>query len=392
MNKSVHFENTQYEKVVPESPFLSKSRETDRWSRNTSQNQKVAGGGFSGSIVSSVLSMTPSEANERLDVEPPRVVFKFGGTSVGTVERFRTVVDVIRRTAETGRVLAIVSAQGKTTRRLSAGMETFVTQFSDRSVVVDTLLDDLRERHLAQARTVLSEGSLAAYVDVVDERLRTLRDVFTSVETEGFTPAARDAVLATGEQLSVPMVTLALRDHGLTAPFCDATELVVTDDTYGEANVNRDATAETIRRWYDALPADAVPAVAGFIGATRDGTTTTLGFEGSDYSAALFAQMLGAECLTRYTDVDGLYTDDPEANATAERLDEISMEQAFALTESGRLGMHPKTLRPLVEAGIPMQVRSIDVPDGQGTRIVPEERENVRVTPPVGAVAPAIDS
>jgi aspartate kinase len=311
---------------------------------------------------------------------------------VGTVERFRTVVDVIRRTAETGRVLAIVSAQGKTTRRLSAGMETFVTQFSDRSVVVDTLLDDLRERHLAQARTVLSEESLAAYVDVVDERLRALRDVFTSVETEGFTPAARDAVLATGEQLSVPMVTLALRDHGLTAPFCDATELVVTDDTFGEANVSRDATAETIRRWYDALPADAVPVVAGFIGATRDGTTTTLGFEGSDYSAALFAQMLGAECLTRYTDVDGLYTDDPEANATAERLDEISMEQAFALTESGRLGMHPKTLRPLVEAGIPMQVRSIDVPDGQGTRIVPEERENVRVTPPVGAVAPASDS
>jgi aspartate kinase len=332
--------------------------------------------------------MTASDARPPLDATPPRVVYKFGGTSVGTAARFRTVVDILRRTAEAGRVLAVVSAQGKTTRRLSAGMETFATQFADRSVVVDTLVRDLRERHLSLARAVLSDEARAAYTDRVDERLAALRSVFASVEQEGFTPAARDAVLATGEQLSVPMVTLALRDQGLKAPFCDATALVVTDDTFGEAHVDHDATAGRVRRWYEGLAPDAVPVVAGFIGATADGTTTTLGFEGSDYSAALFAQMLAAECLTRYTDVDGLYTDDPEANAEAERLDEISMEEAFALTESGRLGMHPKTLRPLVEAGIPMQVRSIDVPDGRGTRIIPGARENVRVTPPVGTVAP----
>lgn len=336
--------------------------------------------------------MTATEVPSSFDAASPRVVFKFGGTSVGRVDRFRSVVDVIRGTAEAGRVLAVVSAQGKTTRRLSAGMETFVTQFSDRSVVVDTLVDDLRERHLAQARKVLSEDALTAYADVVEEQLAELREVFTSVEVEGFSPAARDAVLATGEQLSVPMVTLALRDHGLNAPFCDATDLVVTDETYGEANVRPDETAHRIRQWYDTLDADAVPVVAGFIGGTTDGTVTTLGFEGSDYSAALFAQVLRAECLTRYTDVDGLYTDDPETTADAERLDAISMEEAFALTESGRLGMHAKTLRPLVEADIPMQVRSIDRPDGQGTRIVPADAENVRVTPPVGAVAPAAPS
>jgi aspartate kinase len=341
------------------------------------------------SFYEDLILMTHPESSVPFDATPPRVVFKFGGTSVGTSERFRTVVDVIRRTAKTGRVLAVVSAQGKTTRRLSAGMETFVTQFSDRSVVVDTLVDDLRERHLAQAREVLSEDALNVYADVVEERLAGLRDVFASVEEEGFTPAARDAVLATGEQLSVPMVTLALRDHGLNAPFCDATALVVTDETYGEANVRPDETSARVREWYGGLDSDAVPVVAGFIGAATDGTVTTLGFEGSDYSAALFAQVLRAECLTRYTDVDGLYTDDPETTADAERLDAISMEEAFALTESGRLGMHPKTLRPLVEANIPMQVRSIDRPDGRGTRIVPDHAENVRVTPPVGTVAPS---
>lgn len=333
--------------------------------------------------------MASPSPNATHHADPPRVVFKFGGTSVGTAERFRTVIDIIRRTASTGRVLAVVSAQGKTTRRLSAGMETFVTQFTDRAVVVDTLIRDLRERHLAQARQVLSDEAQSAYAECIDERLAALRDVFTAVEADGFTPAARDAVLATGEQLSVPMVTLALRDQGLNAPFCDATSLVVTDDTFGEAHVDRAATAERVREWYGGLAPDAVPVVAGFIGATAQGTTTTLGFEGSDYSAALFAQLLRAECLTRYTDVDGLYTDDPDTNTDAERLDEISMEEAFALTESGRLGMHPKTLRPLVEADIPMQVRSIDVPDGQGTRILPGPRENVRVTPPVGAVAPS---
>jgi len=336
--------------------------------------------------------MSQPESSVPFGSVPPRVVFKFGGTSVGATDRFRTVIDVIRRTAKAGRVLAVVSAQGKTTRRLSAGMETFVTQFSDQSVVVDTLVDDLRERHLTQAREVLSDESQAVYADLIDERLQALRNVFIKVEETGFTPAARDAVLATGEHLSVPMVTLALRDREMTAPFCDATDLVVTDETYGEANMLPEETTERIRQWYDRLAPDAVPVVAGFIGATTDGTTTTLGFEGSDYSAALFAQILHADCLTRYTDVDGLYTADPDTNADAERLDEISMEEAFALTESGRLGMYPKTLRPLAETGIPMQVRSIDCPDGQGTRILPDGKENVRVTPPVGAVAPLGDS
>jgi len=334
----------------------------------------------------------PPSSIEPVDGSPPRVVFKFGGTAVGTSGRFQTVVDILKHTAETGRVLAIVSAQGKVTRRLSAGMETFMTQFADRSVVVETLIHDLRKRHLTQAQEVLSDSRTAVYADLVDQRLQVLRDVFAEVQDRGFTPALRDAVLATGEQLSVPMVTLALRDHGLNAPLCDATSLVVTDDTFGEANVDRATTTQRVRRWYDVLAPNAVPVVAGFIGATPGGTTTTLGFEGSDYSAALFAQILRAECLSRYTDVDGLYTDDPETTADAERLEELSMEEAFALTESGRLGMHPKTLRPLVEADIPMQVRSIDEPDGRGTQIVPEERENVRVTPPVGKPVPDGDS
>ena len=336
--------------------------------------------------------MAGPQGNGVPEADTPRVVFKFGGTSVGSTSRFRTVIDILHRTAKTGRVVAVVSAQGKVTRRLSKGMEAFATGSRKRRDVVDDLVRDLRRRHLSQADDVLSDAEYDAYTTILDERLQFLRRVFDDVAREGFTPAARDAVLATGEQMSVPMVTLALRDRGLHAPHCEATALVVTDATYGEANVRLEVTRARIREWYETLAANAVPVVAGFVGATRDGTTTTLGFEGSDYSAALFARILDAGCLTRYTDVDGLYSEDPRKNEAAQRIDRLSMEEAFAMTESGRLGMHPKTLRPLVDGQIPMQVRSIEHPDGCGTQIIPKRAENVRLTPPVGKAVPVVGS
>lgn len=303
--------------------------------------------------------------------ESPRVVFKFGGTTVGTPKRFRTVVSIIREAAASERVVAIVSALSEVSRQLSGAMEAFATD-TDGAAIVGDLVDTLRARHREQAEQVLSPDRVGAYADVLDERLKALRECFRTVDRTGFTPALRDAVLATGEQLSVPMVTLALRDAGLEAPHCEATRLVVTDGTFGEANVRREATARRIRSWYQELSPLEVPVVAGFIGATASGTTTTLGFEGSDYSASLVARILEAECVTRFTDVDGLYSEDPAMSDEAERLVHLSMEEAFAMTESGDLGMHPKTLRPLADANIPMQVRSIDEPSRTGTQILPE--------------------
>ena len=304
---------------------------------------------------------------------PPRVVFKFGGTSVGAPERFETVISILREAAATAApVVAIVSALSQVSRQLSGAVERVATQ-ADGQAVGASVIDTLRARHQQQAEAVLSAERQEAYAAVLDERLGALRERFAAVEASGFTPAARDAVLATGEQLSVPMVTLALRDAGLRAPHCHATRLVVTDNTHGEAHVNTEATARCVQNWYQALAPDAVPVVAGFIGATPAGDTTTLGFEGSDYSASLFARILGARCLTRYTDVDGLYTADPSAHDDAQRLDRLSMDEAFAMTESGDLGMHPKTLRPLADANIPMQVRSIMQPDRPGTSILPTD-------------------
>ena len=300
------------------------------------------------------------------------IVFKFGGSSVGTPERFQRMIDTIVQTARKAQVVVVVSALSNVTRQLSSALESFTTDAHRQPNVVRDLLSSLQERHLQQARRVMDEEAQSAYAAVLDERLDQLERAFDRVRHEGFSPAARDAVLVVGEQLSVPMAAGALRSAGHNASAAAATELVTTDDTFGEANVKRNLTRERVDAWYANVSSDQIPVVAGFIGSTPEGQLTTLGFEGSDYSAALFAAMLDARVLVRYTDVDGLYTKDPSKHDDAERIDRLSMEKAFALTESGRLGMHPKTLRPLVHADIPLHIRSIDRPEQPGTEIIPE--------------------
>lgn len=314
-----------------------------------------------------------SSDNGRSSTEP-LVVFKFGGTSVGSVGRLRRVVETVTRTAQSARVLVVNSALSNVTRQLADAFDAFAADGGDRAGGLDELIETLRRRHRDQAASALSPDAQMGYASIVEKRLARLRETFEQVERDGGTPALRDAVLAAGEQLAVPMVALALEDAGLEAPQGDATQLLRTDATFGAAVVDRTATAAALRGWYGRLPSTAVPVLAGFIGGTADGRTTTLGFEGSDYSAALFAALLNADVLVRYTDVDGLYTCDPRTHDEAERIARLSMEDALSLTEAGQLGMHPKTLRPLVEAGIPLHIRSIDDPAASGTQIVPAEQ------------------
>ena len=304
--------------------------------------------------------------------DAPIVVLKFGGTSVGHPERMQTVADVIEDMTQHAHVVAVISALSQVTRQLSNAVEQYATDPEAQGDVFVDLRANLEARHRDQAAALLSPTLHDRYLGVLDARLDQLRRTFQDIRRNGFTPAARDAVLALGEQLSAPLMALVLRDRDLAVDLREATAVMVTDDTFGEANVNPDATQANVDAWRADMTPDAVSVISGFIGASSSGQTTTLGFEGSDYSAALFAQMLNARCLTRYTDVDALYSDDPNTNADAERLDTLSMDTAFALTESGRLGMHPKTLRPLVEGTIPMQVRSILHPAAPGTRILPD--------------------
>lgn len=296
----------------------------------------------------------------------PLRVLKFGGTSVGSADRLRQVADIVARTSEVGRVVVVASALGGVTDRLVAAFDK-----GAETVSVEALIEELDVRHQKVAGELLDDEARADYEAVLRRGLDGLRKCLTQARTDGRPPRLRDEVLAAGERLSVPLVAGLLKTCGLTAEPVDAAALVRTDAAHGSAVVDLEVTYRQIRAWHERLPGETIPVVTGFVGATEAGATTTLGRSGSDYSAALFAAALGASALERWTDVDGLYTDDPRRNEHAERLDEIILEEAWAWNHAGRLGMHRKALDPLVAAGIPVYVRSTAYPEAPGTAILP---------------------
>ncbi len=302
-------------------------------------------------------------------------VLKFGGTSVGSSERLQRVVEIVRRTAQTHRVVVVTSAAAGVTDTLAAALEAM----EEGTFSKEALAEGLWVRHHVLAAGLLRPATLRLYE-------RTLQDVLLAQierlkNRAPAPPAVADQVLALGERLAAPLLALALREAGLCASPQDAAALIRTDATFGAALVDVAETYRQAQRWHAGLPAATVPVVTGFIGATATATTTTLGRGGSDYSAALLAAALHASVLERWTDVDGLYTDDPYKNGQARRLLRIRLEEAWAWNHAGRLGMHRNALDPLVEAEIPIHVRSTAAPEGPGTWILPAGYE------PLAAVA-----
>lgn len=301
----------------------------------------------------------------------PLVVMKFGGTSVGQPERMRQVAQIVqKRTQEGTRPVVVASALSGVTRQLDAALEEVAAGRVDSQQAVEAM----RQRHTEQADALsLPAAGHKRYENQLERELeRYTGALHEAAHAGGHSAALRDGVLATGELCSVPLLVEALRALGLSVVYGVSTQLFVTDDTFGAARVNRDATARGVRAFCAGCAEGAVPVLAGYIGGTPGGQTTTLGFEGSDYSAALVAAFLEADAFERWTDVDGVFTADPNADPTAERIDELTMEQAARLNDEGGLGMHPKALRPLLEAGIPAHIRCTTKPEGQGTRIRPE--------------------
>lgn len=308
-------------------------------------------------------------------MKPPVLVMKFGGTSVGAAERLRSVARIVQAAAQTQQVVVVASAASGVTDRLVAAWE----ELTARSFAAPAFLAEIYRRYHSLAAAVLEGDALARYERVLDTGCAALDRLIHTIEDGDRAPRWRDDLLAVGERLSVPLVALVLREAGLEAMPVDAAALVRTDDRFSDAGVDVARTRQLIRDWHRRLrPAD-VPVVTGFIGSTADGLTTTLGRGGSDYSAALLASALQAERLERWTDVDGIYTDDPRKNRRAKRLACIVLEEAWAWNHAGRLGMHRKALDPLVEAQVPVQVRSTEAPERPGTLILPAGHPATRV-------------
>ena len=294
------------------------------------------------------------------------VVLKFGGTSVGDAAAIGRLADIVAR--EVRPRLVVVSA-------LSGVTDLLVTlgdlASAGDAAGVGRVLERLRSRHATLAAEAVTERERATLTPTLDATLDELHALTRPPDTRVWpSPRDRDAVHACGEQLSSRLITAALRSRHIDAIWIDATDVLVTDDTHGRAHPDVDATTAAltgaVSRVFDG---SGVPVIGGYIGATPDGVTTTLGRGGSDYSASLFGAALGAAEIQIWTDVDGMLTADPRIVPTAHLVPHLSFAEAAELAYFGAKVLHPSSVQPAVRAGIPVRILNAANPDGVGTTI-----------------------
>ena len=308
------------------------------------------------------------------------LVMKFGGTSVGSAAAMRETADLILQARDTwGDVVVVASAMGskpvKVTDLLLRGAQ---TAFIGDKDTYPQLAGQLRDIHYEAIDGLLSpEGerqSILAEMERFVERFTTLCGA-VSVLGE-LTPRALDAISGMGEQMSVRILAAYLRELGYESEAIDATELILTDGNFQNAAPQSVATrARTTARLQPLLDEDYIPVVTGFIGATADGVTTTLGRGGSDYSAAILGQALDADEVWIWTDVDGVMTADPRLVPGAVSIPALTFREVSELAYYGAKVLHPKTMRPCVESGIPLRIKNTFNPTHPGTVIVDDAPE-----------------
>jgi aspartate kinase len=298
-------------------------------------------------------------------------IMKFGGTSMGDAVCIRRAAEIVASAAaaEDSAVVAVVSAMGGVTNRLIAAARE--AEKGQASAALETL-SALREQHMTAIDALLSVGGkraqLAAEAEQVLEEVTSL--CRGTALLHELTPRALDAISSAGERLSARLLASALCEMGINGVAVEATELIVTDNRFGQAEPLMTLTSErALARLSPLLEAGAVPVVTGFIGATTEGTLTTLGRGGSDYSATILAAALAASEVIIWTDVNGVLTADPRLVPEARTLREISYNEAAELAYFGAKVLHPKTLRPVIEAGIPVWIRNSFAPELTGTKI-----------------------
>ncbi len=325
---------------------------------------------------------------ERSTVRDWRVL-KFGGSSVGTPERLARILDVVREERERACLAVVVSAPGDTTDWLIEAID-----MAAGGANPDALIDRIAELSCATVRDALAARgqSWTALESVVTEVLRPLRRLLAGITEVGdYSLATRDRVLSFGEILSSQLVAGALNAVGVNAESVDARTWAVTDDHHGDATVLWGPTSARIAAaqdaWCGADGASDRPGASrgstlvtvhtGFLGISRAGRTTTLGRNGSDYTAALLARGLHASDITIWTDVSGVMTGDPCLVDEAYPVPRLSYREALELAGLGLRMLHPRTMLPLLEAGIPMRIRNILRPEDPGTLVDAEGASNM---------------
>jgi aspartokinase/homoserine dehydrogenase 1 len=309
-------------------------------------------------------------------LQKPLRVLKFGGTSVGNASAIARVAEIIRAARHEAEVVVVVSAmRGVTNKLIDAGSRAAAGMHDPGAAIsVAAIFEDLRQQHHAAIDCLIhSTARRSRVTGEIDKLLRDGEQLCRITMQSGeLTPGARDAISSLGERLSAPLLAAVLVDYGLASEAIAATELIQTDCCHGAAEPDVEATrikCETALR--PLLQRGVIPVVTGYIGATAEGVLTTLGRGGSDYSATILASAIAADEVTIWTDVDGMMTADPRLVPDAFTIAEISYQEAAEMAHFGAKVLHPKTLAPLTECGIPLWIRNTFAPERTGTCITP---------------------
>ncbi|VTQ02347.1 aspartate kinase [Sphingobacterium daejeonense] len=289
-------------------------------------------------------------------------VFKFGGASVKSAENIKNVVSIVEKHRDSS-LLIVVSAIGKTTDKLVRITESYLKQDGE----CFALLDQLKQEHF----NILNELFPAPTHPVYDDIANTFVEIEWILEEEPQDDYdyLYDQIVSVGELLSTKIVAAYSSYQGVPTQWVDARDFILTDNTYREGKVDWEKTEDKIRKDLPTILDDYVVVTQGFIGSTSENFTTTLGREGSDYSAAIFAASLNAENITIWKDVPGVLNADPKWFDQTELIPELSYTDAIELTYYGATVIHPKTIKPLQNKKITLNVRSFINPEEPGTQI-----------------------
>ncbi len=285
-------------------------------------------------------------------------VFKFGGASIKNAKAVRNMSEIIEK-HRNERLIVVVSAMGKTTNAIEeiAGLCFHRKNFQDK-------LEALKTYHFTMIDELFSDSR-----EIVKKASRLFDQLVQNLEKGDEYDRLYDQTVSFGELLSSTIISGYLNEAGIHTTWVDARELIKTDDHFRQANVDWTRTEELIAEFVPALFENGILLTQGYIGGTPDHLTTTLGREGSDFSAAIFASSLNADSVTVWKDVPGILNADPKLIEEAELFHELAYKEAAEMTYYGASVIHPKTIKPLANKNIPLYVRSFYRHEEPGTVI-----------------------
>ncbi|MGZ8554106.1 MAG: aspartate kinase [Chitinophagaceae bacterium] len=302
-------------------------------------------------------------------------VFKFGGASVNSVERIKAVGEILKQYPGE-KLLVVISAMGKTTNALEKCVQAF---FEERKEDALQLFEQVKQQHITTANYLLVTNALACE--------KQLKDFFTEVEWMLHDKPVReydyyyDQVVCVGELLSTAIVSHYLNETGISNKWLDVRDIIRTDDNFRDATIDWDYTRSKVEEVIvPHLENPGIVLTQGFIGATDENESTTLGREGSDYTAAVFANILDAESQTIWKDVESVMNADPKQFPDAQPIHELNYNEVIEMAYYGAQVIHPKTIKPLENKGIPLYVKCFLDPSLPGTVI---HKQSLRHLPPI---------